>query len=278
MASQHIISSGHVAVVTGAASGIGKAICRRLAENGMTVCLVDLPGKDLDEATTEIKSTAADGEAAVMAIPTDIADPDQIRSLHEDVMKHFGKAHVLVNNAVSRAGRGQSADLEEWRQAMEVNFWGVVSAVRTFLPAMLSMQEPGMIINVGSKQGITNPPGHPIYNITKSAIKTYTEALEHDLRSGDGAGRITAHLLIPGWTTTGKNPHRQGAWMPDQVADFMLKALDTGAFYILCPDDDVSTDMDHKRIIWAAHDITDGRPPLSRWHPNFKADAKKACS
>ena len=161
---------------------------------------------------------------------------------------------------------------------MDVNFWGVVNAVRTFLPSMLSMNEPGMIVNVGSKQGITNPPGHPIYNITKSALKTYTEALEHDLRSQQDEQQISAHLLIPGWTTTGKNEHRQGAWQPDQVADFMLDALQAGSFYILCPDDDVSTEMDHERILWAAKDIIDDRPPLSRWHPDFEADAKKACS
>ena len=277
MKGEQILSVGHVAIVTGAASGIGKAVCRRLAERGMSICLVDLPSQDLDEAEGEIRARSADG-ASVVKIPTDIADPDQIRALHEQVMGHFGKAHLLMNNAVTRTGRGHAADIEEWRQAMEVNFWGVVNTVRTFLPSMLSMNEPGMIVNVGSKQGITNPPGHPIYNITKSALKTYTEALEHDLRSQQDEQQITAHLLVPGWTTTGKNEHRQGAWLPDQVADFMVDALKAGSFYILCPDDDVSTEMDHKRILWAVNDIIDDRPPLSRWHPDFEADAKKACS
>ncbi len=278
MTSKQIMSSGHVAVVTGAASGIGKAACRRLASNGMTVCLVDLPGQDLDGVETEIKKAATSGEDAVLKIPTDIADPDQIKSLHETVMSRFGNVHFLMNNAVSRDGRGHAADIETWRRVMEVNFWGTVNAVRVFLPAMQSMDEPGMIVNVGSKQGITNPPGHPIYNITKSALKTYTETLEHDLRSDQAGSRVSAHLLVPGWTTTGKNPHKQGAWLPDQVVDFMMNALDAGAFYILCPDDEVSTDMDHRRIKWAAEDIIDGRPPLSRWHPDFEAAAKKACS
>lgn len=275
---EDILSAGHVGVVTGAASGIGKALCRRLAKEGMSVCLVDLPGQGLDEATAEIRGLAASGEDAVMAVPTDVADPDQIRALHDQVTERFGTTHLLVDNAVSRAGRGFDADLDDWRHAMEVNVWGVINAVRTFLPGMLATGEPGMIVNVGSKQGITNPPGHPIYNITKSAIKTYTEALEHDLRSGQSERRISAHLLIPGWTTTGRNQHRQGAWLPDQVVDFMMNALAGGAFYILCPDDDVSTEMDHKRLLWAAHDIIDGRPPLSRWHSAFEAEAKKACS
>ena len=158
-------------------------------------------------------------------------------------------------------------------QAMDVNFWGPVAMVRAFLPTMQAKGEPGMIVNVGSKQGITNPPGHPIYNITKSALKTYTEALEHDLRSSEGDQRISAHLLVPGWTTTGKKAHQDGAWLPDQVVDFMLDALGKGTFYILCPDDEVTTEMDHKRILWAAGDIVEGRPPLSRWHPDFKAIA-----
>ncbi len=133
----------------------------------------------------------------------------------------------------------------------------------------------------GSKQGITNPPGHPIYNITKSALKSYTEALEHDLRSNpdnQDSKRVSAHLLIPGWTTTGDAAHRPGAWLPGQVVDFMIEGLVNGDFYILCPDDEVTTEMDHKRIIWAAQDITQNRPPLSRWHPEFEASAKKECS
>lgn len=273
-----ILSSGHVALVTGAASGIGKAVCRRLAKAGMAVCLVDLPGDDLDEAAAEIKDVASGDESAVFKVPTDLADPDQIAALHETVQARFGKVHLLMNNAVSREGRGHDADLDAWRQAMDVNFWGPITMVRTFLPTMQATGEPGMIVNVGSKQGITNPPGHPIYNIAKSALKTYTETLEHELRASEDGQRITAHLLIPGWTTTGKKAHQDGAWLPDQVVDFMLEALGKGAFYILCPDDEVTTEMDHKRILWTAGDIVESRPPLSRWHPDFKTIANKACS
>ncbi|MGI9463667.1 MAG: hypothetical protein ACR2OM_07000, partial [Aestuariivirgaceae bacterium] len=109
-------------------------------------------------------------------------------------------------------------------------------------------------------------------------LKTYTELLEHELRSdpaNSGDNRVTAHLLIPGWTTTGGKAHTQGAWLPDQVIDFMCKALARGDFYILCPDDEVSAEMDHRRIEWAAGDIVESRPPLSRWHPDFEAQAKK---
>jgi hypothetical protein len=278
MGVNQVISDAKVAVVTGAASGIGKAACRALAERGMSVCLVDLPGPHLDSAVAEVTEAAPSGAGAIAKIPADVSAPEQIDALHRQAIKRFGKVHFLMNNAVTRAGRGHSADIADWRHAMEVNFWGVVNAVRTFLPDMLSMGEPGFIVNVGSKQGITNPPGHPIYNITKSALKTYTEALEHELRSNQDSKRISAHLLIPGWTTTGDAVRRPGSWLPAQVANFMIEGLENGDFYILCPDDETTTAMDHKRILWGAEDITQNRPPLSRWHPDFEALARKECS
>jgi NAD(P)-dependent dehydrogenase (short-subunit alcohol dehydrogenase family) len=136
---------------------------------------------------------------------------------------------------------------------------------------MLEQRTPCMIVNTGSKQGITNPPGKPAYNVCKAALKAYTECLQHELRNRDDC-RITAHLLIPGWTTTAKRAHVEGAWMPDQVIDVMMSALERGDFYILCPDDEVTPEMDRKRILWAAGDIVDNRPPLSRWHADY-ADA-----
>ncbi len=276
MSQENLLRSGRVALVTGAASGIGKAAARRFAAGGLSVALVDLPGDALQRAAQEIVEAAADpGEVA--AFPADLSEPGAAATLRDAALARFGKVHVLMNNAVTRIGRGHAADLAEWRQAMEVNFWSVVEAVRAFLPGMQEMAERGWIVNVGSKQGITNPPGHPIYNITKSALKTYTEALEHDLRGRDSRA-LTAHLLVPGWTTTGDKAHQQGAWLPDQVVDFMLEALARGDFYILCPDDEVTTEMDHKRIIWGAGDVVENRPPLSRWHPDYQEAAKEECS
>jgi NAD(P)-dependent dehydrogenase (short-subunit alcohol dehydrogenase family) len=163
---------------------------------------------------------------------------------------------------------------------MDVNLWGPIHGVRAFLPAMLASTEAGVIVNVGSKQGITNPPGHPVYNMTKAALEAYTEALEHELRSSpDNAGRrVTAHLLIPGWTTTGTQEHKPGAWLPEQVVDAMLSGIARGDFYIICPDGEVTAEMDKKRILWAAGDMTENRPPLSRWHPDYADVAKQACS
>lgn len=281
MGARGVIEPGRIALVTGAASGIGRAMCLRFAASGMDVALVDLPGDALEEATEEVATAASGDGQTIDAFPTDLADPGQVDKLCADALARLGKVNFLANNAVTRIGRGHDAPLAEWRTAMDVNFWAPVCAVRAFLPHMLAMDEPGMILNVGSKQGITKPPGHPIYNICKSALITYTESLQHELRNTDGnAGdnRITAHLLIPGWTTTAGRQHQPGAWLPDQVVAFMCEALDRGDFYILCQDDEVTTEMDHRRILWAAGDIVENRPPLSRWHPDFAEAAKKACS
>jgi len=279
--SNSVFSEGRVAVVTGAALGIGRAACRRFAELGMSVCLVDLPGDDLDEAVEDAKSATSGSDAVIMAYPTDVADPAQLKGLQSTVAARLGDVNVLINNAVTRVGRDKPADIAQWRRAMDVNFWGVVEGCEAFVPAMLASGASCRIINVGSKQGITNPPGNTIYNVTKSAVKTYTEALQHDLRSNEANSNgtsVSAHLLVPGWTTTGKNEHKPGAWLPEQVVEAMIDAVTANAFYIVCPDNEVTTDMDNRRMQWAADDIIQKRPPLSRWHPDFKEESAKACN
>ncbi|MEM1201568.1 MAG: SDR family NAD(P)-dependent oxidoreductase [Pseudomonadota bacterium] len=271
-----ITKPGQVALVTGAASGIGRAACRHFAASGMAVAMVDLEGDALPDAAAEVTEVHPEAAIEVQAFACDLSSADAMDALHQDVVDRFGKVNLLMNNAVTRIGRGHDVGLDEWREAMEVNFWAVVNAVRAFLPGMQASDEPGVIVNVGSKQGITNPPGHPIYNITKSALKTYTEGLEHELRSSPGR-KVRAHFLIPGWTTTGSKAHQQGAWLPEQVIEFMVDGLQHGDFYILCPDDEVSTAQDHRRILWGASDITENRPPLSRWHAAFADEAKKHC-
>ena len=151
---------------------------------------------------------------------------------------------------------------------MDANFWAAVTAERAFLPRMIDQGTPAAIVNTGSKQGITNPPGNLIYNVTKSALKTYTEGLQHQLRNTEGC-QVSAHLLVPGWTTTGKREHQPGAWLPDQVVDVMIEALQRGDFYIICPDNEVTSEMDHRRMLWGVGDMIENRPPLSRWHKDW---------
>jgi NAD(P)-dependent dehydrogenase (short-subunit alcohol dehydrogenase family) len=159
-----------------------------------------------------------------------------------------------------------------------VNLMGVINGTRTFGPGMVGHKDPALIINTGSKQGITTPPGDPAYNVAKAGVKAFTEALQHELRNTPDCN-VTAHLLIPGFvftalTANGRTEKPSGAWTPEETVEFMLESLERGDFYILCPDNDVPRALDEKRIAWAAGDIIENRPPLSRWHPDY-ADAFK---
>ena len=146
--------------------------------------------------------------------------------------------------------------------------------MHSFAPAMIAQGTPAVIVNTGSKQGITCPPGDAAYNVSKAGVKAVSEALQHALRNLEGC-QVSAHLLIPGWTFTGLTARQggekpAGAWWPEQVIDFLLEALGRGDFYILCPDNDVARVTDERRILWAAGDLVENRPPLSRWHPDYK--------
>jgi NAD(P)-dependent dehydrogenase (short-subunit alcohol dehydrogenase family) len=148
-----------------------------------------------------------------------------------------------------------------------------VHGVEAFVPRLLEAGNPAVIINTGSKQGITSPPGNAAYNMSKAALRNYTESLAHALR-GASQGRISAHLLIPGFTYTGMTGATEkpaSAWSPEQVVDFMLRSLSRGDFYILCPDGAVDRATDERRIQWSIDDIIKNRPALSRWHPDFEA-------
>jgi NAD(P)-dependent dehydrogenase (short-subunit alcohol dehydrogenase family) len=235
----------------------------------MPVCLVDVSDERLGPALDKVAERAAAHGQPAIAIAADVSTAAEMDAACTTVEDRLGPVGLLMNNAVSRSGGGIWAPPADWHKAMEVNFWGVVNGVNAFVPRMLERGEPGLVVNVGSKQGITNPPGNAAYNVTKSAVKTYTEALQHELRNTAGC-RISAHLLIPGWTTTGDRPHQAGAWLPDQVAERMIASLRAGDFYILCPDDEVTPEMDRARILWGAGDITENRPALSRWHPDWK--------
>jgi NAD(P)-dependent dehydrogenase (short-subunit alcohol dehydrogenase family) len=208
-------------------------------------------------------------------VPTDVSRLDSIQALRDAVYGKFGEVGVLMNNAGTAPGGGPYEQIDRWRRVLEVNLWGVINGVQTFTPGMLAQGSVCAIINTGSKQGITCPPGDTAYNVSKAGVKVLTEALAHSLRNEDGA-RITAHLLIPGSTFTGmtaggRTEKPPGAWTPDQVIDMMVDSVNQGDFYILCPDNDVTRAIDERRMLWAARDIIDNRPALSRWHPDYKA-------
>ena len=280
MASLPALAPGHVAVITGAASGIGLAAARAFAARGMTVVLADRDEASLAAAEAELKGSAG----TVLERAVDVADRTSLAALRDEVLDRFGAVHVLMNNAGIQPGSTLLGPVEDWQRILAVNLWGVINGCQVFAPAMLEGGQPGLIVNTGSKQGITTPPGNPAYNVSKAGVKVFTEALQHELRGRNGV-QVSAHLLIPGFvftglTAKGRTEKPAGAWTPEQTVDFMLDRLAAGDFYILCPDGETTRELDEKRMAWAMGDIIENRPPLSRWHPDhgeaFKASLSEA--
>lgn len=260
---------GGVAVVTGAASGVGFAAARAFAARGLDLVLADLPGAALDEAAATLSETGV----SVSAVATDVSDEGAVKALADRAFA-AGPVAVLMNNAgLARPTKSWEAP-EHWRQMIEVNLFGVLHGVQAFAPRMIDAGRPAVIINTGSKQGITNPPGNPGYNVTKAAVKTLTECLAHDLRTAEAP--ISAHLFVPGFTYTGMVasifPERpSGAWSSQETVDYLMAELEADSFYVICPDNEVTSEEDKRRIAWGAQDLTDNRPALSRWHPDYSA-------
>jgi NAD(P)-dependent dehydrogenase (short-subunit alcohol dehydrogenase family) len=205
----------------------------------------------------------------------DVGRFEELQTLQLMVIEAFGAVNFLMNNAGMGANPGKPWEgLDGWRRLIEVNLWGSINGVQAFVPWMLAEQGPGLVVNTGSKQGITLPPGNSAYNVSKAGLKAYTELLAHELRGAAG-DRVSAHLLIPGSTWTGMTRRAAekppGAWSAEQVADFMLEGLERGDFYLLCPDNDTPRRLDERRMQWMVDDIIENRPALSRWHPDYAA-------
>ncbi|KAM5540856.1 hypothetical protein V8D89_005500 [Ganoderma adspersum] len=269
-----VIHEGRVAVITGAASGIGRAAAIELAKIGLKIALADADEQGLSATAKEVGLIV--GDANVIALATDVTNLDQVERLRDRVYEAWGEVGVLMNNAAVGTKGASWEGLDNWHKVFDVNVFGVLNVQHTFVPLMLHQENPAVIINTGSKQGITNPPGNPSYNATKAAVKSLTESLSHQLRETAHAN-LTAHLLIPGWTwtgMTGANSGKEkppGAWTAQETVLYMLDKVRQGKFYIVCPDNETRREVDQLRIMWGAGDVAEGRPALSRWHRDYKA-------
>ena len=272
------ICQNRVAVITGAAVGIGFAIASRLCQLGMKVVLFDKDQNALDAAVLSLYRRNAD--AQVTTVTGGVTSASALQELFT-VARGLGDVSMVVNNAAILKGAGPWSDQEQWRKTMEVNFWAVLAVQQLFVEYLLEQDFPAAVVSVGSKEGITTPPGNTAYSVSKVAVKVLTEHLEHELRERT-SGRVSAHLLIPGYTFTPMNfpgisadsAKPSAPWTADQVANRLLEGLARSDFYIFCEDNEVSRELDQRRMQWNADDLIQNRPALSRWHPEYRKQFK----
>ena len=189
---------GKVAVVTGAASGIGRGLADRFAAEGMKVVLADVEEDALRRAEAEMREKGAD----VLGVPTDVSKPEEIEKLAQATLDEFGAVHVLCNNAGVAGTLGSSptweSSLKDWEWVMGVNLWGVVHGVRVFLPIMIKQDVEGHIVNTSSLAGLMGGAG--IYGVTKQGVVALTETLYHELARAES--KVKVSVLCPAWVNT----------------------------------------------------------------------------
>ncbi|KAG9567016.1 short chain dehydrogenase/reductase, partial [Aureobasidium melanogenum] len=291
MASQ-VFQANRTALITGGASGVGFAFAQLCQKFGMNVALVDKSTESLEKAKDVLSNSAKNGQRTEV-YDMDVSELAQWRNLKSEVEAKFGNVDLLMLNAGAsfKPTQGFGA-LSTWldpayhHKTYDTNVFGVLNGIAAFLPLLQNKNTPSSIVITGSKQGITNPPGgnNPAYNASKATLKHLAEHLCHDLRTSSPL--ITTHLLIPGWTYTGLSGNKgpvpdeearakkpEGAWLGSQVAEYGVRKMMEGQFYIVCPDDDVSEELDKARMAYAMGDVCEGRPPLSRWHDEYKDSA-----
>lgn len=268
-----VIAQGRTAVITGAAKGLGAAAARRLAQEGMSLSLFDK-----DDAA--LKALAATLDTQVLMTVGDVTREEDLQRLQQSTLQRFGEVALLMNNAAMKGGVGPWDAPADWRHQLEANFFSLVVTQHLFVPVMMKQAGRSAVVNLGSKEGITTPPGNAAYSVAKAGVKVLTEQLAHELRNSVGE-KVTAHLLVPGYTWTpmnfpGMNDAQDSkpaaAWHADEVIDYFVMRFRRGDFYILCPDNEVTPEMDSRRITWAYLDMLQNRPALSRWHESWQAD------
>jgi NAD(P)-dependent dehydrogenase (short-subunit alcohol dehydrogenase family) len=277
---------GKVAVVTGAASGIGLGLARRFAGEGMRVVLADVEGAPLDAATAELAE--AFGADNALGVLTDVRDDDAVDSLAAAAYERFGTVHVLCNNAgVGVGGLTWTVPADRWRWAVDVNLLGVARGIRAFVPRMIEQGE-GHVVNTASAAGILTGPAMAPYYATKHAVVALSESLYFDLQLT--ASAVGVSVLCPEWVRTNIADSERnrpadvapaeptpvpgvdvdpeliraliqglidGGIDPEQVAAQVVRAIRTGRFWVLTH----GTTVESARKRWDAI-AADGQPVL----------------
>lgn len=186
-----------VAVVTGAASGIGRALAARCVREGMKVVLADIEASALTEAARELGVDGTD----VLAVQTDVSKADEVEALAHQTLDRFGAVHLLFNNAgVIKGGLLWEHSLADWEWIMNVNLWGVIHGVRAFVPIMLAQDVPCHLVNTASISGLIAPSNSGIYNVTKFGVVAITETLYRELAECDA--KLKVSVLCPSHVRT----------------------------------------------------------------------------
>ncbi len=186
-----------VAVVTGAASGIGRGLAERFAAEGMKVVLADIEPEALAEAEADLRTKGA----TVLAVETDVSKAEDVEALARKTIDAFGAVHVVCNNAgVAVGGLSWERTLADWQWVMGVNLWGVIHGIRVFVPIMLEQNTEGHVVNTASTAGLSTAPGLPIYHATKHAVVALSEVLHHEF-AVTGA-KLRASVLCPLYVDT----------------------------------------------------------------------------
>src|SRR5262245_25994695 len=187
-----------VAVVTGGASGIGRAMADRFAAAGMKVVLADIEENALQQAEADMRAQGA----TVLGVVTDVAKAESVEALAQRTMATFGGVHIVCNNAGVGGGFGPSwtQPLQNWEWGFGVNLWGVIHGIRTFIPIMLKQGMEGHIVNTASMAGLLSAPFMSVYDATKFAVVTISESLQLELAL-QGA-QVKASVLCPGFVNT----------------------------------------------------------------------------
>lgn len=186
-----------VAVITGAASGIGRAVAERCVQEGMSVVLADVE----EDALARAEAAMSDAGATVLAVPTDVASASDVEALARKTVEAFGAVHLVHNNAgVAVGGRIWENTVADWEWVMGVNMWGVIHGVRVFVPLMLEQNTEGHIVNTASIAGLTSGAGRGIYRVSKHAVVALSETLHHQLVQIEAKVRVS--VLCPGFVRT----------------------------------------------------------------------------